>query len=160
VVVHRLGRDRRPAGLAAGFLLLGAYLSCYRFMYYDATLAALPVGLLVADRRVRRAWLAVALVAALYAYENWLLHFGVVFTLGPEWKPSIDWHAVTGRYNDDPAGQHRLMLAGSYRYAWDTALLLGLWAWAGGRLVLDAAKGVQGGPDVGGPHERLADQYG
>ena len=39
------------AGPAAAFLLLGAWLSCWHFMYYDVLLAALPVCLLFTDPR-------------------------------------------------------------------------------------------------------------
>jgi hypothetical protein len=47
-------RYRRPpavAGPPAAFVLLGAWLSCYHFMYYDVLLAALPVCLLFTDPR-------------------------------------------------------------------------------------------------------------
>jgi hypothetical protein len=48
-----LGRaDRRRAtGVGAGFLFLGAYLTCYRFMYYDVLLAAAGCAVLFADPR-------------------------------------------------------------------------------------------------------------
>jgi hypothetical protein len=73
-VAVALVRRRRPAavaGPAAAFLLLGAWLSCYHFMYYDVLLAALPVCLLFTDpwryldfRCFRRwAWNAVPPVA-------------------------------------------------------------------------------------------------
>ncbi|HZY86115.1 MAG TPA: glycosyltransferase family 87 protein [Gemmataceae bacterium] len=53
-VLVALARWRRPAavaGPAAAFVLLGAWLSCYHFMYYDVLLAALPVCLLFTDPR-------------------------------------------------------------------------------------------------------------
>ena len=150
-VAYRVQRDRRPVGLAAGFLLLGAYLGCYRFMYYDAALAMLPVGVLLADRRAWRG-LPLALVAALYLYENFVIHYSLELTLSRE--------AAGGRYSVGQPGRRLLTLGGNYRYAWDTAFLLGLWAWAGWRLVSRPAEGVEGGPDVGRPHERLADQHG
>ncbi len=44
--------DRRlRTGLGAGFLFLGAYLCCYRFMYYDVLLSVLPLAVLFADPR-------------------------------------------------------------------------------------------------------------
>ena len=52
VVVYRL--RHRPGGVtgaSAGFLVLGAYLCCYRFMYYDALLALLPLAVLAGDPR-------------------------------------------------------------------------------------------------------------
>ena len=50
-VLLALWRWRRPAGMdgpAAAFLMLGAWLGCFHFMYYDTLLAALPVCLLFA----------------------------------------------------------------------------------------------------------------
>ncbi|MFO0852249.1 MAG: glycosyltransferase family 87 protein [Gemmataceae bacterium] len=48
----RLRADRaRLVGLGAGFALLGAFLCCYRFMYYDATLAFLAMAVLMGDPR-------------------------------------------------------------------------------------------------------------
>ncbi len=50
--VYRLRRvPGNVTGTAAGFLALGAYLCCYRFMYYDSLLALFPLTLLVADPR-------------------------------------------------------------------------------------------------------------
>jgi hypothetical protein len=40
---------RAAAGPPAAFVLLGAWLSCYHFMYYDAYLAALPAVLLLTE---------------------------------------------------------------------------------------------------------------
>jgi hypothetical protein len=53
VAVAWRGRRGKPAteGPAAAFVLLGAWLSCYHFMYYDALLAALPVCLLLTHPR-------------------------------------------------------------------------------------------------------------
>lgn len=45
------GDRARATGLSAGFLFLGAYLTCYRFMYYDVLLAAAALAVLAADRR-------------------------------------------------------------------------------------------------------------
>lgn len=48
--------DRRPValGIPAGFLFLGAWLTTFHFMYYDALLAVMGVLLMLADRA---AWL-------------------------------------------------------------------------------------------------------
>ena len=148
VVIYRLQPDRRPGGRAAGFLLLGAYLVCYRFMYYDVVLATLPLALLVAGSR--REWVPLGVVAALIMYENWLIHHAVEVTLRVG--------AVGGREATAQPGRRLLTLAGSYRYAWDTALLLVVWAWMAWRLL--SSKGVESGPDVGRPHQGLADQNG
>ena len=42
-------RARDTTGPAAAFLLLGAWLSCFHFMYYDVLLAALPLFLLFTE---------------------------------------------------------------------------------------------------------------
>ncbi|MBA2224885.1 glycosyltransferase family 87 protein [Thermogemmata fonticola] len=44
-------QPRRTVGIGAAFLLLGAWMGCYRFMYYDVLLTALPIVVLLADRR-------------------------------------------------------------------------------------------------------------
>lgn len=50
VLVYRLRADRRKAvGLGAAFLFLGAFLSCYRFMYYDVLLSLVGVACLFAE---------------------------------------------------------------------------------------------------------------
>ncbi|QJW93919.1 glycosyltransferase family 87 protein [Frigoriglobus tundricola] len=50
VVVYALRGDRtRPTGLSAGFLFLGAYLTCFHFMYYDVLLASVGCAVLFAD---------------------------------------------------------------------------------------------------------------
>jgi arabinofuranan 3-O-arabinosyltransferase len=49
VAVLRKEQARAVTGPPAAFLMLGAWLCCYHFMYYDVLLAALPVLLLFAD---------------------------------------------------------------------------------------------------------------
>jgi hypothetical protein len=66
VVIYLWRGDRkRPTGLGAGFLFLGAYLTCFHFMYYDALLSALALAVLMADPRpyLRARAFAVAPVA-------------------------------------------------------------------------------------------------
>lgn len=45
------GNRRNATGLGAGFLFLGAYMTCYRFMYYDVLLSAAAFAVLLADPR-------------------------------------------------------------------------------------------------------------
>jgi hypothetical protein len=50
VVIYLLRGDRsKPTGLSAGFLFLGAHLTCFHFMYYDSLLAAAALAVLFAD---------------------------------------------------------------------------------------------------------------
>jgi hypothetical protein len=52
VVIWKQRHEQPPIeGPAAAFVLLGAWLSCYHFMYYDVLLAALPVMLLFTEPR-------------------------------------------------------------------------------------------------------------
>jgi hypothetical protein len=57
VAVLRRQSVRATSGAGAAFLLLGGWLCCFHFMYYDVLLAYLPVMLLMSHpaRYVRRA---------------------------------------------------------------------------------------------------------
>jgi hypothetical protein len=49
--LRRARVGRATEGPAAAFVLLGAWMSCFHFMYYDVLLAALPVCLLFTEPR-------------------------------------------------------------------------------------------------------------
>ncbi len=49
LALWRRRQARATTGTAPAFLLLGAWLSCYHFMYYDVLLASVPLFLLCAD---------------------------------------------------------------------------------------------------------------
>jgi hypothetical protein len=50
VLIYRWRADRRQTlGLGAAFLFLGAWLTCYRFMYYDVLLSIMGVACLFAE---------------------------------------------------------------------------------------------------------------
>jgi len=52
VLIYLLRADRaRPTGLGAGFLFLGAYLTCFHFMYYDELISFIALAVLFADPR-------------------------------------------------------------------------------------------------------------
>jgi hypothetical protein len=121
--------DRRPTGLTTAFLALGAFLCCYRFMYYDALLSFFGVALLFAEWKRflpssgRSGWaglldrwadaarsLPVIILALLFIVENGLLRF--------EWEVEVP--GLPGR-----------MVGTGYHYPWDTGLILILWAWTG-----------------------------
>ncbi len=114
---------RRPAGTvgtAAAFLLLGAYLSCYHFMYYDALLAGLPLCVLFAEpaRFLRPVYLRPP-----GPHGGWLWNpapatLTTLFFLLPHVNDGIDYMTNNGHPN-------------MHSWPFDTFCLLGLWAWCG-----------------------------
>lgn len=110
---------RRRPGLAA----LGAYLLCYRFMYYDVLLAAFPFAILLAELRSRQEILRSPAVWALIA----LLIWDVVFA-----PLRLEWELASG-----------LFIGTGERYPVDTLILLALFA------VLTVQQHRQSGPGVG-----------
>jgi hypothetical protein len=160
VYLWRAGR-RAPTGLAAGFLFLGCFLSCLRFMYYDVLLSATAVAVLLADparfaprvfalrpeganglpRLGPRGWAATAsfpltMLGLLFIWENTLIGLDVRATA----EVAYFARPVTG-----PSGETALVtpqLTGETSLAWpgDTYLLLALWLWCGVRLVRGDAK--------------------
>ncbi len=143
-----LRRGRRAAGAGgprAAFVLLGAWMACYHFMYYDTLLAFLPCCLLHAEpRRLwrrfafrrpgTRRWLARA------AVTTGLLACVIAF---PYFSSLLD-----PAYHFPP---------------WDTFFLVLLWLWCEvprGRVSADPAERGDGDAGVGGPNERLADEHG
>ena len=127
---------RSPTGLGAGFLMLGCYLGCYRFMYYDALLATVGFAVLFADsswarrpgddwfRRCFRPFTTIAFVVLLLL----LLCENVVTTWGIKGRISMEKFGE----KDKPLGMNWEI---GFRWAWDTALILGLWMWLGAKLV-------------------------
>lgn len=122
--VHRLRRHRPEA---EGFLVLGAYLTCYRFMYYDALLAVVPFAVLAAHwrpmsfRATVTSFPAVMLLLLLLA-ENWLmgLDLRATFALGYLEKPPLP--------GSTEPRVPEIRYATDHHHATDTVLLLVLWA--------------------------------
>ncbi|OWK40613.1 hypothetical protein FRUB_05532 [Fimbriiglobus ruber] len=162
------GRQRAPVGFAAGFLFLGAYLCCYRFMYYDIILALLPMAVLFADpRRFSRATVfeprqveiaadskprpvpvpvpsdqrcvgyinsaLLTVLVALLLVENMLPSFPLEGSIG------FGYLARETRATNGTTTVYvpKLTIETSVYYAWETMLLLVLWAWCGWRLLLN-----------------------
>lgn len=78
VALRHRGRMRAVAGPPAAFLLLGGWLVCYHFMYYDTLLAFLPVVLLFVEPGVplRERLVPALALAALFFIENPLRYLG------------------------------------------------------------------------------------
>jgi hypothetical protein len=49
LALWRPKQAKQPTGVPAGFLLLGAWLTCFHFMYYDILLTALPIFVILAE---------------------------------------------------------------------------------------------------------------
>jgi arabinofuranan 3-O-arabinosyltransferase len=149
IVIYRLRADHtKSVGLGTAFVFLGAWATCYRFMYYDVLLSMIGVACLFAEparlfpnRTFRfegdshsRGWVnsfPLTVIALLYLLDNWLAGLGVEATLGvlamagPVTKPDGATMLHTPRIAADT----------TITYPWDTALVLLLWAWCGWRLL-------------------------
>jgi hypothetical protein len=146
-MIRRGPREARiSTGPQAAFVLFGAWLACYHFMYYDVLLAYLPCCLLYAEpRRVARrvvngmppgTWLGLTRSAAATVL---LISLSAVPYFSTRWDPT---------YHFPP---------------WDTFCVVLLWLWcdlAHGQRPLHAAQGSDGGGGINRTHEGLADQDG
>lgn len=109
------GDRTRATGLSTGFLFLGAYLTCFHFMYYDALVSAAALAVLFVSPDARRSGLAWACVWAAFAFENGL--------------NALNWEFAVGGWQFDTG----------VRFPYDTFALLALWAWAGAKLARGGA---------------------
>jgi hypothetical protein len=162
VAVYLWRGDRRQAtGLAAGFLFLGAFLTCYRFMYYDIVLSAVALAVLFADpaRFFRPRVFTVepvppapapfgprllgyvnsfplTVLVLLLCVDNVFLGANVQATVGFGHfaRPTTAVGGATGL--DVPRVRGEM----SVLYPWDTVMLLALWVWCGWRLIRGDAK--------------------
>jgi arabinofuranan 3-O-arabinosyltransferase len=159
VAIYLTRGGRRPVGVGAAFLFFGAFLTCYRFMYYDILLAVMGFGCLAAGpggllrTRVFSLRLTpttaplrapppeesgpravgylnsfpLTILFGLFLIENVLIPLDVRTTsLAAGWlreKP------------DGSLGAATIHLDASLSYAWDTFLVILVWAWCGARLL-------------------------
>ena len=157
VLVYLSRADRRrPVGVGATFLFTGAFLCCYRFMYYDLLLSVMGFVLLLAEPgRFRPRAFALAPAAGpppdplgprsvvfvnsfpltvlglLYLVDNHLHWLGLDLSVGA---------AAYTRTATLPGGGTevivpKLRFGTTLAYPWETVLLVGLWAWCGARLL-------------------------
>lgn len=140
--VYRLRADRRyTTGLGAAFLFFGAYLACYRFMYYDALLSFAGVAVLFADpaRLVR---FATGEPTRLAFGPRWagrllappVLCLGLLYVCENEWSRYQTRATVEAK---GLKGRPRVEAEIGYYHPWDTLLVLALWGWCGWRLLWD-----------------------
>lgn len=156
VAVYLLRADRRkPLGLGAGFLFLGAWLCCYRFMYYDVLLAVVPIAILLTEpwRYFReRPWelkpaagssdshrprllayvnsFPLTVILGLYIVDNVLLGLNIEATVGIG-----GWAREVATAGGTALATPRVQANTTLDYPWDTVLLLLLWIWCAVRLI-------------------------
>lgn len=165
VAIYLWRANRRYCtGLGAAFLTLGAYLCCYRYMYYDVLLAVLPLAMLFADpkhflggpvfdfRIAANPGLSDALpMPTMVNGGRWVGYLNsfaatilVALYLAENWlmhfglEASVVFGFLTGR--------PKLSAEVNLFHAWDTLMLLALWVWCGYRLVI----GKDWGEDASG----------
>jgi hypothetical protein len=134
-------------GPVGGLVLLGAWLCTYRFMYYDALVAAVGVVAILADPGpyFRRRWWpfvswAPVLAGLLILIENGLAPLNLDMTAsvrGLKWTAT----AADGRTR---LRAPTIQVATGDDYPWDTVTVVGLWAWCGVRV--GRGKGGTAGP--------------
>jgi hypothetical protein len=142
---------RSTDGPAAAFLLLGAWMMCYHFMYYDVLLAYLPVALLFTEPRRYLQPLFVGMwpfgrtkpgVELLSTYQP-----GAYFR-PRNWLPYVHGYGQLVLVNSLVMSLVALLLAIQYVLPsfglnvyhctpWDTFVLIGLWLWCGYRVFAD-----------------------
>jgi len=154
VLLYRLRADRsKTVGLGAAFLFLGAWLTCYRFMYYDVLLSLVGIACLAAEpERLFRSqvfhlgWkghsLAVRMlrclnsfplmiILGLFVLDNLITRLAVQVTIGmPAWG-----EVATAPNGATSLSTPRIQTDTSISYPWDTVLVFLLWAWCGCRLL-------------------------
>jgi arabinofuranan 3-O-arabinosyltransferase len=128
-----LGRraDTRSGPLPA-LVLLGAWLCTYRFMYYDALLAAVGVVAILSDPRpyFRRAWWpftswASVLAGLLLLVENAIAPLNLELTgslMGLR-------RTITAPDQTTHLAVPTIYIASGDYYPWDTAVVFALWVW-------------------------------
>jgi hypothetical protein len=156
VLIYRLRADRtKTVGLGVAFLFLGAWLTCYRFMYYDALLSLMGVVCLAAEpwRLLRTRTFVftgpdeapvhgprssgfvnsfpLTIILGLYILDNWLTGVALEATFGALGWGSVSTNAAGATVMSTP----RIHADTSINYPWDTALVILLWLWCGWRLL-------------------------
>lgn len=166
VNVFVLRAKRTPTGLGAAFLFLGAFLTCYRFMYYDLLLALVGVAVLFAEPRrlfrtrvfdiseapveplnpqVRPLQRPNSAAVCTGYLNSFPLTVMLVLFLLDNWlypwavEATIDVGGLA--HASRPGKVPRLVTGFTMSYPWDTALVLLLWMWCGVRLLAERREG-------------------
>jgi len=122
--------DEPLTGPLPAFVLFAAWLCTYRFMYYDALVAAIGVVVLMADPRpfFRKSWWpfaswAAVLVALLLIVEN------VTAPLNVEMSASVMGFRKTLTNEAGRVTAPTVYIASGDEYPWDTVVVIALWVW-------------------------------
>ena len=155
IVITIVRRKRTTFATTTGplvaFVMLGAWLCTYRFMYYDALIAIVAVVALMADPKpfFRRSWWPLAswsmvIIGLLFLVEN------VTSPLNVEVTASVQ--GLGGTVTAMDRATHKtaptFFVSSGDDYPWDTVVLFALWIWCairicrrGDQLVAGAAIG-------------------
>ncbi len=159
--VWRRREARATEGPAAAFLLIGAWLSCFHFMYYDVLLAALPVFLLFTEPSrylepilVVIAWRPRLGAAARDYYRPALSHAPpaplppLALFHGGVWVVNrmLPTLAVFLWATQRSEGWPRFGLRGDWTPPWETFFLAVIWLWCGGLWAVHAARASSASP--------------
>ncbi len=166
------GDRKQPTGLSAGFLFLGAYLTCFHFMYYDVLLSAVALAVLLADprpfgrtkcfvlhgREPAAMWPPLPppaggwpppppLAARMWGYVNSfpLTLIAALFVV-ENMLAGLELEATLGVRRFATNGSVLQLQADTgLRYPLDTFILLALWVWCGGQLLRKDRSGGEPG---------------
>jgi hypothetical protein len=106
LAVARRRQSRTAQGPIPAFVLLGMWLCCFHFMYYDMLLAVLPLSVLLLDREyfLLRRWSAILpLILVIALFLEYPMNLGFERLLGISAKGGL----------------------------WDTSCLIVIWVWCG-----------------------------
>jgi arabinofuranan 3-O-arabinosyltransferase len=132
LVVRSSRGSARFVGPLPAFVFLAAWLCTYRFMYYDALIAALGVIVLLADPQpfFRRAWWPVASWASFFI-GLLLIVENATAPLNVELTASAMYYRGTETALDGSTRQTAptVRVGSGDEYPWDTAGIFALWLW-------------------------------
>jgi arabinofuranan 3-O-arabinosyltransferase len=156
---------QKRTGPLPALVLLGAWLCTYRFMYYDALLAAVGGIALMTDPTpfFRRSWWPFASLASIFVGIMLLIE-NVTSPLNVEVTASV--HGLTGKVTASDGSTKTtaptIYIASGDDYPWDTAAVFALWLWCVFRVgwranrigdIGNAAKIIERGADVRSPNQ-------
>ncbi len=130
----RYRRGQSLEGPYPALILFGAFLGTYRFMYYDALVAALGVVVLLSYPRpfFRKSWWPFASWASIFV-ASLLLIENATAPLNVEVTASISGlkRTITAADGSTKKTAPKFYIASGDYYPWDTVAVICLWSWCG-----------------------------